>query len=411
MNDRSGWREPGDPRSRGLLPMVGLLAALGLPAKGVTGSIEQPHPRAIAHAMTADTWTVAPPVGWAGDAPGSAKFARYEGMATGAMTLNEGIGVSRDARFSSGAIDFDIKPLGYSDAGVIFRRGGGDDGEFVYLRANPDCPAANDCIQYAPIVHGLMQWDIYPDHQGPAPISPTGWNHIHLQIAGSQMLVYVNHAAEPSLVVPKLQGKTLDGRIAFKGPAIYANLVVRPGDPSPLPGVADEPADPLTVYTWLSAPPSARDPARPVLASALPASNAWRPIAAEPSGLVNLSREFGAARAPASSVGWLKTVVTASRPMRRTVQIGFARQAWVFLNGRQVYSGENPYYPEERRLSPDGRLEAENASITLDLKRGRNELVLAVGNDWRTHAGVHKPSPYGWAAEAHFTQIEGLHLD
>lgn len=52
-----------------------------------------------------------------------------------------------------------------------------------------------------------------------------------------------------------------------------------------------------------------------------------------------------------------------------TVRIGFARQAWVFLNGQPVYSGENHYYSEERRLSPNDRLEADNASITLDLRR------------------------------------------
>ncbi|WP_171034288.1 hypothetical protein [Lichenicoccus roseus] len=46
-----------------------------------------------------------------------------------------------------GAIDFDIKPLGYDDAGVVFYRQDWAEGEFVYLRADPDCPAANECIQ------------------------------------------------------------------------------------------------------------------------------------------------------------------------------------------------------------------------------------------------------------------------
>ena len=96
--------------------------------------------------------------------------------------------------------------------------------------------------------------------------------------------------------------------------------------------------------------------------------------------------------------------------MRRTLQIGFAEEAWVFLNGQLVYSGRNTYYPPETRLAPDGRLEPDNASITLALREGRNEIILAVGNDWRSGSGPLEPSHYGWGAEAHFTQIEGLDL-
>ena len=357
--------------------------------------------------MAEDVWKIASPVGWVGSTPGSASFARYEGMPTGAMTLNEGVAESTVAHFSNGTIDFDIKPLAYSDTGIIFRRHGNDGGEIVYLRANPDCPAADDCIQYAPITDGLMQWDIYSDMEGPAPVVPTCWNHLHLIVAAEKMLVYVNHQAEPSLVVPKLQGLTTEGGIAFKGPAIYANLVIKPGEPSALSSVNPAPLDPSAVINWLVAPPSAMVD-KVVMAANIPAADAWRPMSAEASGLVNLSRAFGTAHAPATSVGWMKTVVKASAPTRRTIRIGWARQVTVFLNGRPVFSGDNPYYPSEKRLSPNGRLEPDNASIPLDLRQGPNYIVLAVSNGWRTHAGVEKAGLYGWAAEAHFDNTVGL---
>ena len=44
-----------------------------------------------------------------GDKVGSAKFARYQGMPLGTMTLNEGVAASKTARFSTGAVDFDLK--------------------------------------------------------------------------------------------------------------------------------------------------------------------------------------------------------------------------------------------------------------------------------------------------------------
>ena len=391
-------------------PLVGLLGAMSLLASSPLASAEPPSGGETSYPMSVDAWTMEPPIPSMGGEAASARFVRYEGMPTGTMTLNEGVAASKTARFSTGVIDFDIKPLGYDDAGVVFRRDGSTEGEFVYLRANPDCPAANDCIQYAPITHTMMGWNIYPNYQGPAPISPTGWNHVHIEVVGDGMRVYVNHAAEPSLVVPRLRGLRRDGTLAFKGPATYANLGIDPHASTGLSVVPAASVETGTVMAWRASPPSAYDRSGTVRLKDAPASDAWRPIEVEPTGLVNLGRAFGLARAPSPSLAWLKTEVAASAPMRRTLQVGFAEEVWVFLNGQLVYSGRNEYFPTETRLSPDGRLEPDNASIPLDLRKGQNEIVLAVGNDWRSRQGPLEPSHYGWAAEARFSQIEGLDL-
>ena len=198
--------------------------------------------------------------------------------------------------------------------------------------------------------------------------------------------------------------------IAFKGPAIYANLVIANGKPSSLPNVKPAAVDSSAVTNWRVAPPSTLAVDKPVPAANIPMASAWGPVAAEANGLVNLSRAFGTAHAPATSIGWLKTIVAASAPLHRTIRIGWARQVTVFLNGKAVFAGDNPYYPSERRLSPNGRLEPDNALIPLDLHQGANEIVLAVGNGWRTQAGFEKAGLYGWAAEAHFDDLAGLIL-
>ncbi|MGI4942440.1 MAG: hypothetical protein ACRYHQ_18060 [Janthinobacterium lividum] len=390
--------------------LVGLLGAMSLLVSSALASAEPPSYGKTSYTMSADAWAMEPSIPSMGGKAASAKFARYEGMPAGTMTLNEGLATSKTARFSTGVIDFDVKPLGYNDAGMVFHREGLAEGEFVYLRANPDCPAANDCIQYAPITHTMMGWNIYPNYQGPAPISPTGWNHVRIEVIGDGMRVYVNHAAEPSLVVPRLWGLRHDGGLAFKGPATYANLIVDPYATIGLSGVPAASVEAGTVTAWLASLPSAYDRSGTVLAKDAPAGDAWRPIEVEPTGLVNLGRAFGLARAPSPSLAWLKTEVTASSPMRRTLQVGFAEEVWVFLNGQLVYSGRNTYYPPETRLSPDGRLEPDNASIPLVLREGRNEIILAVGNDWRSGKGPFEPSHYGWAAEARFNNVAGLDL-
>lgn len=351
-----------------------------------------------------------PAVAWGGAMAGSATFTSDDGMELGKMFLNGGIGTLNTASFSSGQIDFDMKPIGYDDAGIIFHRRGEQDGEFVYIRANPDCPVAEDCVQYAPITHDRMSWNSYPNYQGAAPISPSGWNHVTLQVADGKMRVFFNHAAEPSIAVPRLLGLASQGGIAFKGPAVFANLVVRPEAQPDLSSVVPEPVQPGTVTAWLAATPTIRDRAVAISAASIPAPSAWHLIDVERTGLVDFSRAFGAGAAPSLSTAWLKTTISASRPVLRTVHIGFAMQASVFLNGRLVYSGNNPYYPSASRTSPGGRVRFDNAVIPLDLQAGRNELVLAIGNDWRADESTPRPSHYGWAAEARFEQADGLDL-
>ena len=342
------------------------------------------------------------------DVPASTQFKREEGFPNGKMTVTEGLAVARGVDFSSGTVEFDIKPLDFADTGIQFRRADAGTAEFVYLRADPDCPAANDCIQYAPITHGLMQWDIYPRFQGPAPLSEKGWNHVKLVVAGSHMRVFVNREAVPSLEVDRLQGLADRGGIAFKGPAVYANLRVKPGETEGVTDAVVAAFDPRIVKSWLvSAPtiaPSDRDP----VIGDMSGIAAWRVVSTESDGLANLSRDLGPT--PAPSLAWLKTRVEADGEETKTIRLGWAREVWVFLNGSLVYAGKNPYYPSAQRLGPDGRLSPDNAAITLALRKGVNEIVVAVGNKWQTHQGVVKASPYGWGVMMAYSDLSGLRI-
>lgn len=391
------------PRSiAAFLSALSLWLTPGAPARA--GALSLP--------MAPAAWVAAPRTPWAGNDAPSLAFARYEGMPAGTLTLNEAIAVSSAAHFTDGTIEFDMKPLAYSDTGIIFHRQADGDGEFLYARANPDCPAADDCLQYAPIDHGRMDWDIYAGDQGPAPIAPTGWNHFRIVVAGAKMRVWVNHAAEPSLSVPRLQGLSRGDGIAFKGPAVFANLVLRSGGAEALADVRENPPAPGTIITWQVAAPVALpphpEPAPPVQAADIPPQGAWRPFRAEPTGLVNLSRAFGAPAAPAPSLAWLKAEILVASPMQRRLALGWARQITFFLNGKEIYAASNPYRPQDRRLSPDGRMEPDNALLTLPLRQGRNDIVLAVSDIWRTAKGEDGLGDYGWAAQARIEDQAGI---
>ena len=376
-----------------------LIAILLLAIAGATPAAAAE--RAVSIPMAAGAWTLPAEAGWIPRGQGGKTgFARYEGMASGTMTIHdEAIIAARDAHFTNGTIEFDIKALEYNDTGIVFRRNGNDSGEFLYLRANPDCPAANDCIQYVPVTHGIMSWNLYSAEQGPAPITAAGWNHIRLVVAGERMAVFVNHLPEPTLVVKLRSAGTGDG-IAFKGPATYANLTLKPGSAEALASLQDAAPPSGTITTWRAAPPLAFPPGHAPAPTDIPPDDAWQTIDAAPDGLVDLGRAFGPAHAPAISTGWLQFAVNADKPARRTLTIGWTGEVSVFLNGKSVYLSSNDYYPAEGRRSPDGRLAPDNAAIPLDLRAGDNRVVLAVSNRWQSSAGTVYASPYGWGAQA-----------
>jgi hypothetical protein len=348
--------------------------------------------------MTADRWQ--------GE---KTTFAPDEAFPDGLMTVTDGYAELKAGSFAEGTIEFDIKALAYADTGILFHRRDKDTAEFVYLRANPDCPAANDCVQYAPVTNGRMQWNAYSRFQNAAPIVASGWNHVRIVVADGRLRLFVNHAAEPSLDVPRLQGLADRGGIAVKGPAIFANLVVRPDDKGPFTPPPVEAPQPGMVRHWLLGPvTSAPAGGTPALAD-MP-SGGWRPLETEPDGLANLARTIPHNLTTGRQVAWLKVEVDAAADGDETVELGFVPRAWLFLNGTPVYSAENFYYPASKRLAPAGRFAPNNAKVTLSLHKGRNTLILATDDAWRHTDGTLWPDHYGWAAMLRFENPVGLTL-
>ncbi len=338
-------------------------------------------------AMTADLW----------QAEGNAEFIQMDGrealelkprnaelkVATGRAVLNDFI-------FRNGTIEYDVKTSATMGAGVVFRQRDKDTYEEFYLRPRPNCAAAPDCLQYAPETHGALLWDLFPQYQSPAPLKESDWNHVKLVVSGRRMNVYINGAASPALKVGNLEGDAPEGRLMFEGPGTFANLTIKVGAVMGLSPKAenDETAtDHRYVRNWQIAPftPLANDH-QPTLADVPSSNEPWRPITAERGGLVNISREYGLPLPrPDRAVVWLKTIITSDKRQTKEVQIGWSRELWVFVNGKQVFADKNLYQPPSARKTPDGRCSLENGSFSLPLQPGNNEIA-AVANNF-----------YGWA--------------
>ena len=348
--------------------------------------------------MTADRW----------EAKDNATFSIEDGYPLGVMTVTRGEVVLKDFNFHNGTIEFDVIPKGPMGAGIGFRRRDDDTYEDFYLRPKAHCEAAVDCIQYAPQTHGVLLWDVFPQYQSPAPVVETAPNHIKMVISGQRMNLYVNppangSAVKPTLVIGRLEGDASEGGILMQGPGSFANLTVTPDAVEGLaPDAENDPTDGDKRYLrdwWVSPSDSLPDGKEPVFAE-MPGEQGWQPLNAERNGFVDLSRGYGLPTGrKVRAVAWLKTTVESNKSQSKHVSIGWTREIWVFVNGKQVFADKNLYQPPAARKTPDGRLSLENGSFDLPLQKGKNEISIALANNF-----------YGWGIEMRLDDIKGVKI-
>lgn len=339
-------------------------------------------------AMTAEHWKT----------EAGAEFQEHKGVPS--LVLTKGTAAVKDLTFRNGTIEFDVECTEMG-AGIGFRQRDADSYEDFYLRPRAGCGEDPRCTQYAPQTHGALLWDLFPQYQSQAPLRDGEWNHVKLVVSGRRMNVFVNGAQSPTLQVGRLAGDALEGGVLLQAPGVFANLTVTP---DAVEGLASQPvkdpteSDRRFVRHWQIAPFSALPAGQEISATDIPGhSTAWRPLAAEDGGLVNMSREFG--RAKSRSVVWLKTTMRSRTQQEKATAIGWSREVWVFVNGQPVYTDKNPFQPPAARKKPDGRCSLENGSFRLPLKAGDNEVAVAVANDF-----------YGWGLILRLDDVKGVQL-
>ncbi len=368
-----------------------LFVIAGVFALGSASGAQAAEPIPIS--MTADHWQTKE----------NAEFLRQQGFLQGLMRLNSGNAVLKGITFSDGTIEFDVNTIGRGAPGIAFRQQDDDNFELLYLRPDPACPAFRACVQYAPWTHGVLLWDLFPQYQARAPLRENGWNHLKLVISGRRMNVFVNDVPTPTLAVGRLEGDALTGGLRLQGPGTFANLVITPGA---VEGLSPEPAkDPLEgdrglFRNWRLSKFAALPDGKDATYTDMPAaSEEWKAISIERSGLVNLTREYGKPLHENRAVAWLKTTIASDKAQTKKIQIGWTREVWVFINGKLVFADKNLYDLESSRKFPDGRCSLDNGVLTVPLEAGNNEVAVALANNF-----------FGWGLMLRVADPEGVHL-
>ena len=336
------------------------------------------------------------------DLEGQAKPAEYQGRRC--LFLDGGAAVLKDVEVRDGVIDVDVAtPAARGFFGIQFRIGGdGANAEWVYLRQHKS--GQPDAMQYTPVLNTGLNWQIYngPGFTGAVEIPKDVWFHLRLDIAGAQAKLYVKDMETPALVMHDLKSGIQKGQVALyvlTGATYFSNFEVRTKPDAPwerhLPPM---PANTLT--RWKLSPSLdalARNVERPLSASEI-AGMQWQDVEAESPGFVVIYRYREAPHPrvsfqgdfskrldpqPGMRVVYARTTIESDRDQVKKLSIGYSDDVSVFLNGRILYSGRSAQGFRDPGFL--GIVNPENDAVYLPLKKGSNELMLAVselGGGW-----------------------------
>jgi hypothetical protein len=332
------------------------------------------------------------------------KFVNYKGIKAIKMAPHSNEISVKGINFSNGTIEFDTQPIdaetrSSGPIGIYFRQQNAKESEYMYLRTKKDDTKRNDDdIQYAPIVNGVLLFNMMSHFDGPAPVHNKEWNHVKLVVYGMQMRVYVNDMNEPVLEIPRLESNSTTGSIGFDGLAYIANLVIKPNETeglSPVEGIDPAKHDVNYVRRWDVTSAQLMAQGRELTDQDLPKDTTkWTPIVAERRGVINLSRKFGS-----SDTGryvWLKTTINSTKEQVVQMQLGFCDEVYVFVNKKLVDADKNQFGLPLSKF-PDGCLNIDNSTINIPLKEGNNELLIGVVNNF-----------YSWAIVARMRNLHNL---
>ena len=333
---------------------------------------------------------------------GQAKATEYQGRKC--LLLDGGAAIVKDFEMRDGVVDVDVAtPAARGFFGIQFRIA--DDGataEWVYLRQHKS--GLPDALQYTPVLNTGLNWQIYngPGFTGAVDIPKDVWFHVRLEVAGAQAKLYVKDMDKPALVMNDLKSGVQKGQVALAvltGATYFSNFEVRT-----TPDAAWErhqpPMPPGTITKWALSPAYdalERNLERPLLPSEVGATP-WQDVEAEPPGfvVVNRYRESPHPRVsfandfskrlepqPGMKVVYARTVIDSDREQVKKLYVGYSDDVSVFLNGKILFRGRSAQNFRDPGFL--GIVNPENDAVYLPLKKGANELVLAVselGGGW-----------------------------
>lgn len=334
------------------------------------------------------------------------------------LYLKSGYAVMKDVVFEDGVIEFDIAaPQTRSFMGVVFRFENADDHEIAYFR--PHKSGLEDASQYTPSFNGSACWQLYSGKGFTAAVDipKEQWLHARIEISGLGGKVYFNNSDKPVLEITDLKRGYSRGTVGLWAGATgghFSNFTYKVEPPGARPARPPAPGLPGILTKWELSDAfdvAVKDSETVPSASEMKAMK-WQTVGVEPPGMVVIDRyrrspsivRFFAE--PSERVGkregrkvvFARATIYSDRDQIKRMSLGYSDEITVALNGKPVFTGRSAFrYRDPGFL---GIMDVEDDAVYLDLKKGRNEIVLALADYFG-----------GWGFICRIDDLQGVKLD
>lgn len=322
-----------------------------------------------------------------------------------AIYLQGGSMALKDVQFLNGTIEFDIH-LKKEQAfpGVYFRfNDKTSDAEQFYVR--PHQSGNPDANQAAPLTKGITPWQLYfgPKYSFPYEYAYDRYTHIKLVVRDRLAQVFLDHSASPHLSW-NLFHEPSEGKLLFTGGSRsgfhIANVHVS-SDPPDLVQVATGERAPIEnlIQQWeISDMFEEAELLQTEDLDKLIAARKWQgKVSVEEGTAANISRIQKLRDGTPGNTVLARITFNSSKEQLKLFEFGYSDRLVAILNGKPLYQGTNKWRSRDYRyLGTVGLFD----SVFLHLKEGKNELVMAVSEDFG-----------GWLITGRFNNMDGIKLD
>ncbi|MEZ4810905.1 MAG: hypothetical protein R2819_11160 [Allomuricauda sp.] len=319
-----------------------------------------------------------------------------------AIYLQNGSIRLKNTKFLNGTIEYDIYLKEVQAFPGVYFRVNGSEAEHFYVR--PHQSGNPDANQAAPVTKGISPWQLYygEKYAFPYKYHYDDWTHVKLVVQDDMAQVYLDHSERPNLSW-QLFHDPKEGDISLTGGNTQglhlANIKIdkdnheikdfRPLDRKPIEGLVQE---------WQVSDKfeekSLDDPAQ--ISSIINGRKWMGEITVEEGTAANISRLVQRYDDTSGDTVFAKIEIDAPENSTKLFEFGYSDRVVVLLNGKPIYRGTNGYRTRDYRyLGTIGLFDA----VYLDLKKGKNTLLLAVSEDFG-----------GWLVTGKFVAPEGLKI-
>ncbi len=326
------------------------------------------------------------------------KAKKEEHLGRKSLFLKSGYASLKDVVFENGVIEVDIAaPNLASFVGIVFRFENAGDHEIVYFR--PHKSGLEDAVQYTPSFNGAAAWQLYsgPGFTAAVEIPKEQWVHARIEISGLGGKVYFNNSDKPALVIEDLKRGHSRGSVGLWGGANGGHFSNFTYKVAPVGERVEREKPPVVAGILAKWELSEVFDATQKDSEALPSAAEtkamkWETVGVEPPGMLVINRyRRSAATVPLFSnpsertgkregrkVVFARATIYSDRDQVKRMSLGYSDEVTVFLNSRPVFTGRSAF----RFRDPGflGIMDVENDALYLDLKKGRNEIILGLAD-------------------------------